>query len=77
MVGLKMAYVTIKDAGAFIVWGTPWETKRVALPFGKAIHKAAEYYYRSLKDTGEIIFRRPAHRTFGVQLTLSESVRSR
>jgi CRISPR/Cas system-associated exonuclease Cas4 (RecB family) len=36
------------------VWGTPWETKPVALPFGKAIHKAAEAYYRSLKDTGEI-----------------------
>jgi CRISPR/Cas system-associated exonuclease Cas4 (RecB family) len=37
------------------VWGTPWETKPVALPFGKAIHKAAEVYYRSLKDTGEVI----------------------
>jgi CRISPR/Cas system-associated exonuclease Cas4 (RecB family) len=37
------------------VWGTPWETKPVALPFGKAIHKAAEAYYRALKDTGEMI----------------------
>jgi putative RecB family exonuclease len=37
------------------VWGTPWETKLVALPFGKAIHKAAEAYYRNLKDTGEVI----------------------
>jgi putative RecB family exonuclease len=37
------------------VWGTPPETKPVALPFGKAIHKAAEAYYRNLKDTGEII----------------------
>jgi putative RecB family exonuclease len=37
------------------VWGTPAETKPVALPFGKAIHKAAETYYRNLKDTGEII----------------------
>ncbi len=37
------------------VWGTPWETKPVALPFGKAIHKAAETYYRNLKETGEII----------------------
>jgi putative RecB family exonuclease len=37
------------------VWGTPPETKPVALPFGKAIHKAAEAYYRTLKDTGEII----------------------
>jgi len=37
------------------VWGTPWESKPVALPFGKAIHKAAEAFYRSLKDTGEII----------------------
>jgi len=41
--------------GHSYVWGTPWETKPVALPFGKAIHKAAEVYYRSLKDTGEII----------------------
>jgi len=37
------------------VWATPPETKPVALPFGKAIHKAAETYYRNLKDTGEII----------------------
>jgi CRISPR/Cas system-associated exonuclease Cas4 (RecB family) len=37
------------------VWGTPPETKPIALPFGKAIHKAAEAYYRTLKDTGEII----------------------
>ena len=37
------------------VWGTPYETKPVALPFGKAIHKAAETYYRNLKETGEII----------------------
>jgi len=37
------------------VWGTPAETKPVALPFGKAIHKAAETYYRNLKDTGEIV----------------------
>jgi putative RecB family exonuclease len=37
------------------VWGTQPETKPVALPFGKAIHKAAEAYYRNLKDTGEII----------------------
>ena len=37
------------------VWATPPETKPVALPFGKAIHKAAEAYYRNLKDTGEII----------------------
>jgi len=37
------------------VWGTPWETKPVALPFGKAVHKAAENYYRNLKETGEII----------------------
>jgi CRISPR/Cas system-associated exonuclease Cas4 (RecB family) len=37
------------------VWGTPPETKPVALPFGKAIHKAAEAYYRTLKDTGELI----------------------
>ena len=37
------------------VFGTPPETKPVALPFGKAIHKAAEAYYRTLKDTGEIM----------------------
>jgi putative RecB family exonuclease len=37
------------------VWGTQPETKPIALPFGKAVHKAAEAYYRSLKDTGEII----------------------
>jgi hypothetical protein len=37
------------------IWGTPWETKPVALPFGKAIHKSAEGYYRALKETGEII----------------------
>ena len=41
--------------GHSYVWGTPAETKPVALPFGKAIHKAAEAYYRNLKDTGEII----------------------
>ena len=32
-----------------------WETKPVALPFGKGIHKAAETYYRNLMETGEII----------------------
>jgi len=37
------------------IYGTPWETKPVALPFGKAIHKSAETYYRSLQETGEII----------------------
>jgi CRISPR/Cas system-associated exonuclease Cas4 (RecB family) len=37
------------------VWATPYETKPVALPFGKAIHKAAEIYYLKLKDTGEVI----------------------
>jgi CRISPR/Cas system-associated exonuclease Cas4 (RecB family) len=37
------------------VLATPWETKPVALPFGKAIHKAAEIYYLCLKETGEII----------------------
>jgi CRISPR/Cas system-associated exonuclease Cas4 (RecB family) len=37
------------------VFGTPPETKPVALPFGKAIHKAAEVYYRGLRDTGEVI----------------------
>ena len=37
------------------VFGTPPETKPVALSFGKAIHKAAETYYCTLKDTGEIV----------------------
>jgi len=37
------------------VWGTPPETKPVALPFGKAIHKGAEAFYRSLMETGEIL----------------------
>jgi len=37
------------------VWGTPPETKPIALPFGKAIHKGAEIFYRSIMETGEII----------------------
>jgi putative RecB family exonuclease len=37
------------------VWGTSWESKPIALPFGKAIHKAAEIYYLCLKETGEFI----------------------
>jgi hypothetical protein len=37
------------------VMGTPWESKPIALPSGKAIHKAAEIYYLCLKETGEII----------------------
>jgi hypothetical protein len=37
------------------VWGTPWETKPIALPIGKAIHKGAEVFYRTLMETGEII----------------------
>jgi CRISPR/Cas system-associated exonuclease Cas4 (RecB family) len=41
--------------GHTYVWGTPPETKPVALPFGKAIHKGAETLYRSLMETGEII----------------------
>lgn len=45
------------------VWGTPWETKPVALPFRKAIHKSAETYYRSLQETGEII---PVEKMIGV-----------
>ena len=36
------------------VYGTPWETKPAALAFGKAIHKAAEVYYRILMETGEV-----------------------
>ena len=41
--------------GHTYVWGTPPETKPIALPFGKAIHKGAETFYRSLMETGEII----------------------
>jgi hypothetical protein len=41
--------------GHAYVWGTPPETKPVALPFGKAIHRSAETYYRNLMNTGEII----------------------
>jgi len=41
--------------GHTYVWGTPPETKPIALPFGKAIHKGAEAFYRSLMETGEII----------------------
>ena len=37
------------------VRGVPWETKPVALPFGKAIHRGAETYYRNLMETGEIV----------------------
>lgn len=37
------------------IWATPYETKPAALPFGKAVHKAAEKYYLNLKETGEII----------------------
>ena len=37
------------------VYGTPWETRPAALPFGKAIHKTAESYYRTLMETGEIL----------------------
>jgi len=37
------------------VVGVDWETKPVALIFGKSIHKPAETYYVSLKENGEII----------------------
>ena len=37
------------------VYGTPWETRPAALPFGKAIHKTAESYYCTLMQTGEIL----------------------
>jgi CRISPR/Cas system-associated exonuclease Cas4 (RecB family) len=37
------------------VEGVPWETKPVALSFGKAIHRGAETYYRNLMETGEIV----------------------
>jgi len=45
------------------VWATPYETKPVALIFGKSIHKPAEIYYVSLKKTGEII---PVEQMIGV-----------
>lgn len=34
------------------VWGTPPETRLLALIFGKAIHAAAERYYRHIQETG-------------------------
>jgi hypothetical protein len=37
------------------VYGTRWETRPAALPFGKAIHKTAESYYCTLMQTGEIL----------------------
>jgi len=37
------------------VRGTPWQTKPVALPFGKAIHRSSETYYVALQKNGEII----------------------
>ena len=37
------------------VVGVDWETKPVALIFGKSIHKPAEIYYVNLKENGEII----------------------
>ena len=37
------------------VIGAEWERKSAALPFGSAIHKAVENYYRSLQEMGEIL----------------------
>ena len=37
------------------VYGTPSETKPAALPFGSAMHKAVENYYRITQETGEVI----------------------
>ena len=37
------------------VLGAEWERKSAALPFGSAIHKAVESYYRSLQEMGEIL----------------------
>ena len=37
------------------VLSAEWERKSVALPFGSAVHKAVESYYRSLQETGEIL----------------------
>jgi len=37
------------------VYGSKWETRPAALPFGKAIHKTAEAYYTALMQTGEIL----------------------
>ena len=36
------------------VYGTPSETKPAALPFGSAIHKAVENFYRIIQETGEV-----------------------
>ena len=37
------------------VLGTPWETRPVALIFGRAVHRAVEMFYKKLKANGEII----------------------
>jgi len=44
----------MKYANQYVI-GLDWETKPVALPFGRAIHKSAETYYLSLLEAGEII----------------------
>lgn len=37
------------------VWGTPAESKPLSMIFGRAIHAAAERYYRAIMETGEIL----------------------
>ena len=37
------------------VWGTPPESKPIALVFGKSVHKGAERFYKALMDTGEAL----------------------
>jgi CRISPR/Cas system-associated exonuclease Cas4 (RecB family) len=45
------------------VFGTPYETRSVALIFGKAMHRAAETFYVNLREQGEII---PVEQMIGV-----------
>lgn len=41
--------------GFHYVLSAEWEKKSAALPFGSAVHKAVEAYYRTLQETGEIL----------------------
>jgi putative RecB family exonuclease len=49
-------YLTCSQRYGFhYVLGAEFERKSAALPFGSAVHKAVEAYYRTLQETGEIL----------------------
>ena len=49
-------YLTCPQRYGFnYVMSAEWERKSAALPFGSAVHKAVEAYYRTLQETGEIL----------------------